>query len=220
MRHNCCMPPADPSTPGLRERKKARTRQTLREEAFRLFREHGYAQTTVEQIAAAADVSPSTFFRYFPSKEELVIADDVDPVIIELFRAQPEDATLFDALRAAVTGVASSMSEEQWRFEQERAALLSTEPQLHGAMRQETQRSVDLIADLVAERCHLDVADLRVRAIAGALVGGYQAMREPPTVVASDFDLVGFLADGMPLDGPPVMPPSRRKRGARSRRTG
>lgn len=219
MRHNCCMPPVEPSPPGLRERKKARTRNTLREEAFRLFREHGYAQTTVEQIAAAADVSPSTFFRYFPSKEALVIADDIDPVIIERFRAQPEDVTVFDALRAAITGVASSMTKEQWRFEQERAVLLSTEPQLQGAMRQETERSVELIAGLIADRCHLDPADLRVRAISGALVGGYQALREPPNVVVQDFDLVSFLGAGMPLDGPAVLPKSRRKRSSRSRRT-
>lgn len=219
MRHNCCMPPVDSPTPGLRERKKVRTRRTLREEALRLFRERGYAQTTVEQIAAAADVSPSTFFRYFPSKEELVIADDVDPVIIERFRAQPQDVTVFDALRSAVTGVASSMSKEQWRFEQERAALLSTEPQLQGAMRHETQRSVDLIAGLIAERCDLEPTDLRVRAIAGAVVGGYQALREGPNVVVQDFDLIGFLSEGMPLDGPAVLPKSRQKRSSRTRRT-
>jgi len=51
-------------TLGLRERKKIRTRETIRQEAFRLIEENGYAATTVEQIAEAAEVSPSTFFRY------------------------------------------------------------------------------------------------------------------------------------------------------------
>ena len=64
--------------PGLWERKKARTRAAIREHAFRLFREQGYDATTVDQIAEAAEVSPSTFFRYFPTKEDVVLQDDME----------------------------------------------------------------------------------------------------------------------------------------------
>src|SRR6201999_2191851 len=87
---------------GLRERKKARTRASLREHALRLFREQGYQATTVEQIAAAAEVSPSTFFRYFPTKEDVVLQDDMDSRMIEALARQPADLAPIAAVRAAL----------------------------------------------------------------------------------------------------------------------
>src|ERR1700677_5219167 len=87
---------------GLRERKKARTRASLREHALRLFREQGYQATTVEQIAAAAEVSPSTFFRYFPTKEDVVLQDDMDTRMVEAFDRQPADLTPLAAVRGAM----------------------------------------------------------------------------------------------------------------------
>ncbi|GAA4030963.1 hypothetical protein GCM10022247_65080 [Allokutzneria multivorans] len=64
--------PAVTTEPGLRERKKQRTRTALVKAAIALFSEHGYEQTTVAQIAAAADVSTRTFFDHFPTKEDVL----------------------------------------------------------------------------------------------------------------------------------------------------
>jgi len=66
-------PSADRSKPGLRERKKAKTRATIQHEALALIRKQGYAATTVDQICDAAEISESTFFRYFPAKPESTV---------------------------------------------------------------------------------------------------------------------------------------------------
>ena len=88
---------------GLRERKKIRTRATLIEAAAELCLKQGFDNTTVEQIAALADVSPRTFSRYFPNKESVVtaITDDLDGYIAEALERQPADITEYEALLGA-----------------------------------------------------------------------------------------------------------------------
>jgi AcrR family transcriptional regulator len=93
----------DAGSQGLRERKKLRTRSTLIDVAAELCLRQGYDNTTVEQIAAAADVSPRTFSRYFPSKESVIaaIADDMDQWVAEALAKQPFDITEHEALLRA-----------------------------------------------------------------------------------------------------------------------
>ena len=88
---------------GLRERKKLRTRASLIEAAADLCTRQGYDNTTVEQIAAAADVSPRTFSRYFPTKDSVVtaITDDMDTYIADALERQPSDVTEYEALLGA-----------------------------------------------------------------------------------------------------------------------
>src|ERR1700748_1289628 len=99
--------------PGLRERKKARTRAAIREHALRLFREQGYYATTVEQIAEAAEVSPSTFFRYFPTKEDVVLQDDFDVLGMETSQAQPAEMSPVAAFRAATAQMIGTLTPEE-----------------------------------------------------------------------------------------------------------
>ncbi len=89
---------------GLRERKKQQTKRALEQAAFDLFAEQGYAETTVEDIAAAAQVSRASFFRYFGSKEDVLTADDDvrrERFMLALAR-QPRDIPVLAAVRAAV----------------------------------------------------------------------------------------------------------------------
>lgn len=93
-------------TPGRRERKKARTREALRASARRLFAQQGFAATTVQQIADAADVSERTFFRYFESKEDLLLPDVVAmfEVVERAIRGRPRDEQPLTAILEAFTG--------------------------------------------------------------------------------------------------------------------
>src|SRR5215831_9438493 len=81
--------PVDESS-GLRHRKRVRTKQMVQREALRLFAVNGYDQTTVDDIAHAAAMSPRTFFRYFPTKEDVVLWDEYDErPLQELWRVRP-----------------------------------------------------------------------------------------------------------------------------------
>jgi AcrR family transcriptional regulator len=72
----------------------------IQTEALRLFAEHGYEQTTIERIADAADISPRTFFRYFPTKEDVVLWDEYDAVILDLLEQRPKTEPPGETLRA------------------------------------------------------------------------------------------------------------------------
>src|SRR5260370_524972 len=74
---------------GLRERKKLKTKEAIQREALRLFAAQGYAETTIEQIAAAAESSPSTFFNYFPTKQDAVLFHRYDPMIFSMMSSIP-----------------------------------------------------------------------------------------------------------------------------------
>jgi AcrR family transcriptional regulator len=90
------------SQPGLRERKKQKTRWAIQEHALRLFAEQGYDATTVEQIAEAAEVSPSTFFRYFKTKEDVVSEDRYDDLIVAAIEAAPPELGPLPTMRHAM----------------------------------------------------------------------------------------------------------------------
>lgn len=99
--------------PGLRERKKQRTRDALLRSALELFTTKGYDHTTVDEIAEAVDVSQRTFFRYFTSKEETAFAvqDMVESRFVTLLRERPAADSPFEALRGAVLDAWDTLGE-------------------------------------------------------------------------------------------------------------
>lgn len=156
---------------GLRERKKIKAISIIQEQALRLFAEQGYQETTVEQIAAAAEISPSTFFRYFPTKKAVALPDSLDPVMIEVFRNQPVDLNVVQALRQTLRMVSTTMSEDQMARELKRGELILKEPELQTAVIDESARNIDMFSALIAERLKRPEDDVGVRALAGAIIG-------------------------------------------------
>jgi len=191
---------ATDQAPGLRERKKIRTRQTIRREAFRLIEENGYTATTVEQIAEAAEVSPSTFFRYFPTKESVLLADDMDPVILDALEDQPPDLSPSQAVGRAYRAAMTNMSAEEREFEDTRQRLMFSIPELKAAMYDEYYRTITTFAEALGRRIGRDASDFELRVFAGALTGAMMAVYEPgPGAADTVSRALDFVDAGMPL---------------------
>ncbi|MFE1397414.1 TetR/AcrR family transcriptional regulator [Nocardiopsis dassonvillei] len=102
-----------------RTRRRQRNRAAIQEAALRLFERQGYEATTVAQIAREAGVSHMTFFRCFPSKEDVVLRDEYDPMLEELVREQPDTLPAVERIhRATLVGLGRV-------YEDNREALLA-----------------------------------------------------------------------------------------------
>ncbi|WP_214324269.1 TetR/AcrR family transcriptional regulator [Nonomuraea sediminis] len=100
--------------PSLRDRRKAETYRSIQEHALRLFAERGFDQTTVGDVAEAAGVSSMTVFRHFPTKEDLVLADEYDPVLAERIAAGPAGEPLIRRVAAVLAdGLAATSPGER-----------------------------------------------------------------------------------------------------------
>jgi AcrR family transcriptional regulator len=164
---------------GLRERKKARTRAAIRRHALRLFVEQGYSATTVEQIAEAAEVSPATFFRYFPTKEDVVLQDDFDIIALGEMEAQPPGISPVAAFRAAAVEARRHLTPEDLETLATTTHLTMTVPEIRARALDEFMRTTDQIAGAIARRTGGSPEDFEVRNLAGAIIGVVMAAAMP-----------------------------------------
>lgn len=178
------MPDNDPMTParplpltdgpqlGLRERKKIKTRMAIRDATYALIEEQGYDATTIEQIAERAEVSPSTVFRYFPTKEDIVLTDEYDPILLEELRARPLDEPWLDSVRYVMKKAIGIGMAEEPEVTRLRSHLLVQVPAVRSRMRESMSMTGRLLAQAVAERTGRAPDSLEVRVYTMALVGG------------------------------------------------
>lgn len=165
------MPEATP-LPGRRERKKAQTRRLISDAATRLFTERGFDGVTVKEIADAADVSPTTVFAYFPTKESLVFDEgpDQEEHLVAAVRNRPPGQDVLDAIEAHLLAERLTYDHAD---PQVRAflAMVEATPALREYGRRMTERHEEALAAAVLAT-EPGTGELRARALARFVLGG------------------------------------------------
>ena len=159
------------TTLGLRERNKLRTRQEIADATLRLATERGLEHVTVEQIAAAADIAPRTFFRYFESKEDALLADHSErlELLRETLKSRPASEGPLTAVRTAILDVAGDL-EDHKELMLCKVQLMENNPALRGRSLEMMGDLERMIAEALAERTGVDLdTDFRPFLIAGAV---------------------------------------------------
>ena len=185
----------------LRERKKAATRRRLMEVALRLFEAHGFGGTTVEQIAAAADVAPRTFFRYFPTKVDVLFADHLEQVALlreALAARSPDEPVLEVVRRASLEGVRKVVADPSLFLT--RSRLVFSVPAALAHSRYLDAEFEELIADALAAGRRADsMSDLEVRVLARAAWSATRAARDVWVASAAEHDPRGLVDEAFDL---------------------
>jgi len=163
-------------TTGLRERKKQQTREAIHKAAMRLFAERGFDATTIADIAAAADISPRTFFSYFASKEEAVFAkfEAAFAGFDRALRERPAGTTALDALRRWIVIAAKEYSGDV-EYAKLEARLRRESPAVAACDLRHMRQFERRLAAAVGEDFDEPADALRPRLVAAAAVAALQA---------------------------------------------
>jgi AcrR family transcriptional regulator len=171
--------------PGLRERKKQRTRQLIADTARRLFAERGFEAVTVAEVARAAEVAEKTVFNYFPTKEDLFYSrlEAFQEEILSAVRTRKPGQTVLAAFRAfllqprgAFDLEASGGDEEATRQLQTMSRVITASPALLARERQVYDQYATALATLIADETGSPGAEVTARAVASALLGVHRAL--------------------------------------------
>jgi AcrR family transcriptional regulator len=161
--------------PGLRERKKQQTRDTIADVALKLFAERGYEQTTLAEIADAANVSKRTIFAYFESKEDILFCDEpkMFDMLEEKLKQRPPGTTTVDALREFLSSVASPDENAMLR-----KRIVATDESLRRSERARHARVEKMIAESIAKDLDAGPDDVRPPLIAASVTAAFTTVSD------------------------------------------
>ena len=196
--------------PGLRERKKIQTRQAIRQSAYRLFATQGYDATPVDQIADLAEVSPSTVFRYFPTKEDIVLTDEYDPLMAQALLRRPAEERPITAVRNAVMEVVRDAYARESEEMTQRLRLICEIPAVRARLVECAVNTTHEMGQALAQRTNRSEQDPELQVFLGAVVGGLmqtvlgwgqqeQAQQDRVNPLALLDMAFGVLEDGLTL---------------------
>ena len=195
------------ASPGLRERKKARTRRLIADTAARLFAERGYEHVAVTDVAREAEVAEQTVYNYFPTKEQLVTdrEQQIHDRLCDLIRSRPPGVTPAAAVRdfvlESVAGI-RSIPEDLWRGELGYLAAIS--PAVHRLVLELADRQAAALAEVISDTTGVPPEVARLQGI--ALAGVFQIIiseagrrtregQSQPEIADELYPVVGHLLD-------------------------
>jgi AcrR family transcriptional regulator len=187
--------------PGLRERRKLLTAAELEAAALRLFGERGFDAVTVDDIAAEADVSRRTFFRYFASKEDVLLADHHVQLarLREAMAARPADEAILTALRNALLSITGDFEERRERVIL-RGRIMRETPSLQARSLVHQKAWEDAMQQMVADRLGVDpVLDLRPGVVAATALAAMRVAFNNWLNAGATGDLIGMTAEALDL---------------------
>ena len=170
------MNPSRANPLGRRQRKRDRTRNALTQAALRLFWKRGYEATSIEDVTAAADVAPRTFFHYFASKDDVLFGghEERRDALIQRFLREVEHRPAPEALRAAMLTIVDAFEEDP-EFFLKRAQLYTKEQPLRSAVLRVNDALVNRLTEVLGEQLGLDSRTALAPRLVATLANG--AMR-------------------------------------------
>jgi len=163
--------------PGLRERKKQRTRETIARAAHELFAERGYHATTLPDIAQAADVSTRTIFAYFASKEDILFSDFplMKDALAQALAERPEGKEALETVREFIL---SLHDVEKSELDDQLRVCIESDETLRSHLRARIAQLEEVIAPAIAKDLDAPANDLRPQVVAASLTAAFNVLAE------------------------------------------
>lgn len=160
---------------GLRQRKKMAAMRRIQEVALDLFDERGFEDVTIEEIAEAAEVSPSTVYRYFGTKERVVLLDEFEPLLMEAIESELASHPPVEAVRRAISGIMTEFFDRDEELAIRRTRYSLDEPALRATELEQMDDFAQEVAEMYARATARQPHELEVQVAASMLVASMMA---------------------------------------------